>query len=183
MSSSGQSTLWRQALLFQGRCPTVWSLIHLRSSGVGTLPVGQLSSGKECVQGSGSQLHLLAEDEGPTGPWPRCSVASIAHILSGDQEVLSVIGVLQPGDSSGALDTLGQFQAEDGWAGPDLNWSQPLVGWGSFLPAPAGTRPPWFFGADDVFHSPVILRWSQSPAAWRALESLAASTGLRRKIN
>jgi hypothetical protein len=44
------------------------ALINLLSSGVRTLPVGQLTSGKECAQGSGSQLCLLAEDEDPTGP-------------------------------------------------------------------------------------------------------------------
>ena len=62
-------------------------------------------------------------------------------MLSGDQEVLGVLGVLWHGESSGALDALGQVHTEDGGAGPDLNGSQPLVGWGSFVPVPAGTRP------------------------------------------
>ena len=62
-------------------------------------------------------------------------------MLSGDQEVLGVPGVLECGESSGALDALGWVHAEDGGAGPDLNGSQPLVGWGSFVPVPAGTRP------------------------------------------
>ena len=82
------------------------ALIHLLSSGVRTLPVGQLSSGKEGAQGSGSQLCLLAEDEGLKGPCPRSSVASVAHVLSGDQEVLGVLGVLWHGESSGALGAL-----------------------------------------------------------------------------
>ena len=62
-------------------------------------------------------------------------------MLSGDQEVLGVLGVLRHGESSGALDALGQVHAEDGGAGSDLNGSQPLVRWGSFVPVPAGTRP------------------------------------------
>ena len=62
-------------------------------------------------------------------------------MFSGYQEVQSVLGVLQLGESSGALDTLGQVHAEDGGAGPDLNGSQPLVGLESFAPVPTGTRP------------------------------------------
>ena len=62
-------------------------------------------------------------------------------MLSGDQEVLGVLEVLWHGESSGVLDALGWVHAEDGRAGPDLNGSQPLVGLGSFVPVPAGTRP------------------------------------------
>ena len=62
-------------------------------------------------------------------------------MLSGDQEVLGVLGVLWHGESSGALDSLSRVHAEDGGAGPDLNGSQPLVGRGSFAPVPVGTRP------------------------------------------
>ena len=62
-------------------------------------------------------------------------------MLSGDQEVLGVPGLLHRGESSGALDALGWVHSEDGRAGPDLNGSQPLVGQGSFVPVPAGTRP------------------------------------------
>jgi hypothetical protein len=58
-----------------------------------------------------------------------------------DQEVLGVLGVLQRGESSGALYALGWVHAEDSGAGPNLNGSQPLVGQGSFVPVPAGTRP------------------------------------------
>ena len=54
------------------------ALIHLLSPGVRALPVGQLSS----AQWSGSQLCLLAEDEGPKGPCPRSSFASVACVLS-----------------------------------------------------------------------------------------------------
>ena len=61
-------------------------------------------------------------------------------MLSGDQGVLGVPGVLQSGESSGALDALDWVHAEDGGAGPDLNGSQPLVRWGSSVPVPAGTR-------------------------------------------
>ena len=117
------------------------ALIHLLSSGVRTLPVGRLSSGKECAQGSGSQLCLLAEDEGPKGPCPRSSVASVAHMPSSAQEVLGVLEILQSGEFSGALNTLGRVNADDGGAGPDWKESQPLVGQVSFVPVPAGKRP------------------------------------------
>jgi hypothetical protein len=77
-------------------------------------------------------------------------------VLSGDQEVLGVLGVLLwHGESSGVLEALGWVDAEDGRAGLNLDGSQPLVGWGSSVPVPAGTR---FFGADVAFHSLVILR-------------------------
>ena len=62
-------------------------------------------------------------------------------MLSGDQEVLGVLGVLWCGESSGALDALGKVHAKDGVAGPNLNGSQPLVRQGSSVPVPAGTRP------------------------------------------
>ena len=52
-----------------------------------------------------------------------------------------MLGVLLRGESSGPLDALGWVYTEDGGAGPDLNGSQPLVGQGSFVPVPAGTRP------------------------------------------
>ena len=66
----------------------------------------------------------------------------MAHVLSGNQEVLGVLGVLWYGESSGALrDVLRRVPTEDGRAGPDLNGSQPLVEWGSSVPVPAGTRP------------------------------------------
>ena len=45
------------------------------------------------------------------------------------------------GKFSGALDALGRVHTEDGGAGPNLNGSQLLVGWGSFVPVLAGTRP------------------------------------------
>ena len=118
------------------------ALIHLLSSGVRVLPVGRLSD-KEGAQGSGSQLCLLAKDEGQTGPSPKSSVASIAQVLSGDHKVLGLLGVLQLGESSGALDTLGRVHAEDGGVGPNLNVSQPLVVWGSAIPVPADTRSSW----------------------------------------
>ena len=125
---------------------------------VRALSTGKLSSGREGAQRSGAQLCLLAEDEGLKGPCPRSSVASIAHVLSDDQEVLGVLGVLQCGESSGVLVALGGVHTEDGRAGPDLNGSQPMVGWGSCLPVPAGTRPSAILEAVVAFHSPVILR-------------------------
>jgi hypothetical protein len=220
------------------------ALIYLLSPGVRTLPVGWLSSGKEGVQGSGSQLSLLSEAEGPKWPCPRSSVASVSHMLSGDYEDLELLGVLWCGESSGALDTFGQVQAEDGGGGPwpegiaasghagllhpcscwrktlldslDLmlhsthtwSWGDPEVlqsreyfrtpggfqrfqkedGWGKGegdgpdwngsqtlvgqVPLPLfllAQEPPMILSADAVFHSPVILKWSQGPAAWRGL--------------
>jgi hypothetical protein len=64
-------------------------------------------------------------------------------VLSGDHKVLGLLGVLQLGESSGALDTLGRVHAEDGGVGPNLNVSQPLVVWGSAIPVPADTRSSW----------------------------------------
>ena len=49
---------------------------------VRALSAGKLSSVREGMQRSGSQLCLLSEDEGLEGPCPRSSVASVAHILS-----------------------------------------------------------------------------------------------------
>jgi len=66
-------------------------------------------------------------------------------MLSGDWEILGVLGVLQRGESSGILDALGWFHTEDGRAVPDLNVSQPLVRRGSSIPVPAGTRPSEIF--------------------------------------
>ena len=117
------------------------ALIHRLSPGVRGLPVVPLSSGKEGAQGSVSQLHLLAEDEGLKVPCPRSSLATVAHVLSSDHEVLGVIGVLLCGESSGALDTLSCVHTEDGRAGPNVKRSQPLVGQGSSIPVSAGTRP------------------------------------------
>jgi hypothetical protein len=56
--------------------------IHLLSPGVRAFPGGRLSSGGEGAHGSGSQICLLAEDEGLKGPCPRNFVASVIHVLS-----------------------------------------------------------------------------------------------------
>ena len=108
---------------------------------VRALSASKLSSCREGTQRFGTQLGLLAEDEGWKGPCPRSSVVSITHMLSGYQEVLGVLGVLWHEESSSALDAFGWVHVEDDWASPDLNGSQPLVGQGSFVPVPAGTRP------------------------------------------
>jgi hypothetical protein len=112
------------------------ALIHLLSSGIRALPVGRLSSGKEGAQGSWSELCLLAEDEGPMGPCPRSSVASVTLVLSGDHEVLGVLVVLRFGESSESLDDLGQG----------------VVPLSLFLLAQNLSK---FF--EVVFHSPMIL--------------------------
>ena len=117
------------------------ALIHLLSPGVRALPVGRISSDKEGAQGSGTQLCLLDENVGSKEPFPRSSVASVAHRPSSAQEVLGVLEILQSGEFSGALNTLGCVHAEDGVAGPNWKESQPLVGQVSFVPVPAGTRP------------------------------------------
>ena len=61
-------------------------------------------------------------------------------MLSGDQEVLGMLGILQRGESSGALDALSRVHAEDGGAGSKLNRSHTLVGRGSSISVLAGTR-------------------------------------------
>jgi hypothetical protein len=141
LSSSGQSTFCRQALLLQGKCPEVWSSDPPPESWGQSPPCRLTLLLQEGAQGSGSQLHLLAEDEGLKQPCRRSSVASAAHVPSSDPEVLGVLRVLQHGESSGGIGALFQVQAKDGWAGPDQKGSQPLVRWGSFVPVPTGTRP------------------------------------------
>ena len=80
-------------------------------------------------------------------------------MLSGDQEVLGVLGVLRHGKSSGALDALGRVHAEDGGACPNLNGSQPLVRGGVPLPLFLLAQDPvQFFGADVPFYSSMIPR-------------------------
>lgn len=48
---------------------------------VRALSAGKLSACMEGIQKSGTQIHLLAEDEGSKGPCPRSSVASATHML------------------------------------------------------------------------------------------------------
>jgi hypothetical protein len=79
-------------------------------------------------------------------------------VLSGDREVLGVLGVLWRGESSGALDALDQVLEEDRLGGGGMTGKDPSLWLGGiplslFLPA---QDPPKFFGADVVFHSPVI---------------------------
>ena len=153
--------------LSAGKLSSCWSglqksgaLIYLLSPGVRALPVGQLSSGKEGAQRSGFQLCLLAEDEGLKGPCPRSSVASVAHVVTGNHEVLGLLGVLQCGESSGALDALGRVHAKDGRDGPSLAPPNPSL-WSSAVPPSLfllAQDPLQFFGADVAFHSPVIPR-------------------------
>ena len=79
-------------------------------------------------------------------------------MLSGDQQVLGVLGVFRRGESSGVLDALGQVHAEDGRAVPDLNGSQPLISGVPLSLFLLAQDPLPFFGADVAFHSPVTLR-------------------------
>ena len=133
--------LCRQVLHLQAGVQKSGALIHLLSPVVRALPVGRITFDKEGSQGSGSQLCLLAEDEGPKGPCPKSSVASVAHMPSSAQEVLGMLEELQSGEFSGALNTLRRVNAEDGGAGTHWKESQPLVGQVSFVPVPAGKRP------------------------------------------
>jgi hypothetical protein len=61
-------------------CQHSWKFNSLLSPMVRALSVVKLSSCREGVQMSGAQI--LAEDEGPKGPCPISSVASVAHELS-----------------------------------------------------------------------------------------------------
>jgi hypothetical protein len=47
-----------------------------------TLSAGRLSSCREGAQRAGAQIHLLVEDEGPKGPCPISSVASVVNVFS-----------------------------------------------------------------------------------------------------
>jgi hypothetical protein len=93
------------------------------------------------------------------GPCPRSSVASDSHVLSSDHEVLGVLGVLQHGESSGALDAPSAVVTQK-MAGLALTRKN-LSLWLGGIPLslfPLAQDPPLFFGADVVFHSPVIPR-------------------------
>jgi hypothetical protein len=94
-----------------------------------------------------------------------------------------VLGVLQDVESSGALDTPGQIQAEDDGAGPDLNGSQPLVRRGSFVSVPSETRPSvilWNRCCIPLTHDPKVIPRSCSMES--TLKTLEVSTVLRRKV-
>jgi hypothetical protein len=112
------------------------------SSGVKALPVGRLSSGKEVAQWSGSQLCLLAEDEGPRGPFPRSSVASVTQPTCSQVIMRSWVS-WDPAAWRVFWDPRHPqwVHTEDGRVDPNLNGSWPLVGQGSSVPVPAGTRP------------------------------------------
>ena len=136
----------------QGRCPEVWNSDPLGSE-------SSLSSGKEGAEGSRSQFCLLAEDEGPKGPCPRSSVASIAHVFSSDPEVLGVLGVLRRGESSGDPGAFCWVHEEDGRAGAEKGRNPSL--WSGGVPLSLfllAQVPPGYFGTDVAFHSPVVPR-------------------------
>ena len=118
-----------------------WALIHLLNPGARDLPRCWLFSGKVGAQGSVSQLNLLAEDEGPKTPCPRSSVVSATDVFSSVPKVLGALGGLQHGELSGYLATLLGFPRKMAWGCLWPYESQPLVGWSSFVPIPAGTRP------------------------------------------
>jgi hypothetical protein len=80
-----------------------------------------------------------------------------------------VLGVLQHGEFPCALDALGRNHAEDGGAKPDLNGSQPLVRWGSFVPVPAGTRPSAILWSCSTHHDPEVLLLGEQSGALRGL--------------
>ena len=58
-------------------CLQSWETSSLLSQGVRELPGCKLSSDREGAHRSEDQLCLLTEDEGPKGPCPRSSVASV----------------------------------------------------------------------------------------------------------
>jgi hypothetical protein len=186
LSSSGQSTLCRQALLLQGRCPALWSS-DLPPESWGQSPPCQLTLlWQKGTQGSGSQWCLLAEDKGQKGPCPRSSVASVANMLSSDHEVLSVLEVLLIwrvlwGPICPLLHECSR------WQGLALTWMDPSLLSGGVPPSPflVEQDPPRFFGADASFHSLIIPRWSQGDPevlnVESTLEPLASSTGFKRK--
>ena len=66
--------------------------IHFLSSGARALSGGQFSFGMEGGQSSGSQLYLLAEDEGLKRPYQRSSVASVVRVLSCEDWSLRDLG-------------------------------------------------------------------------------------------
>ena len=72
-----------------------------------------------------------------------------------------VLGVLQSGESSGALDTLVGFTWK--MAGLAQTGTDPSL-WSGWVPLSLfllAQDPPQFFRSDVLFHSPMIPRWSQ----------------------
>jgi hypothetical protein len=64
-----------------------------------------------------------------------------------------------------------------------LNGFQPLVGWGSFVPVPVGTRPStilWSCCCIPLTHDPEVI--PRSCCMEITLEPLSATAGLRRKM-
>ena len=73
-----------------------------------------------------------------------------------DHEVLVVLGVLWHGESSVALDALSWVQVEDGGAVSTRKCPSLWLGRVPLSLFLLAQDPPRFFGADAVFHSPVM---------------------------
>jgi hypothetical protein len=106
-------------------------------------------NGSQPQVGQGSFVPVRAGTR-PSGIlWSRCWVPLIC-----DPEVISrscsVESTLDPLAASSGL------RKNMAGVAPDQNGSQPLVGQGSSVPVPAGTRPSVILGAGVAFHSPAI---------------------------
>jgi hypothetical protein len=186
LSSSGQSTLCRLSLLLQGRCPAVWSSdpppefwsqnppcrltllwqgmcpgvwVSALPPGWGWSPDGTLTKKLCCFY----HPHALRGSGGPgcsRGPAAWRVLWCPRHPRPGSCRRWPLLG------SEGRWRMAGGRGVGPTRMDPSL-WSYgvPLS---LFLLA---QDPLWFFGANVSFHSPVILRWSRGPAAWRALWS------------
>ena len=149
---------------------------------VRALSAGKLSSCWEGIQRSVVQIHLPAEDEGPKGPCPRSSVASMAHTLfcmdcslrdQGYKMALSsesqsqspfwslillsdpkILGVLGHLQFGKSSGNYGTVHRAQGGTGLEPTGINPSHCLGmSCVLAPAGTCTSGFFGTDVVFHS------------------------------
>jgi hypothetical protein len=105
-------------------------------------------------------------------------------MLSGDQEVLGVLGFLWCREYSRAPGGVCWVQKEDGGGGPNHMGFQPLVRRGSFVPLPAGIRLfvilwSWCWVPLTQVDPKVILRIC---CVGSTLEPLVASDGFSKKM-
>jgi hypothetical protein len=110
---------------------------------VRVLSARKLSSCREDAQISQSQLCLLSEDEGPKGPCPRSSGASVAHVLSYTDWSLRDQGymvVLLPAS----------------W-GKSSHWRPTLLCWGMWAEVWVSATPPGWWWSPETWWSLYVM--------------------------
>jgi hypothetical protein len=153
LSSNDQSTLCRQALLLQGRCPAVWS------SDPPPEFWGQNPSCRPTFVWQGMCPGVWVSALPPGWWWRPEGTLTKKFCCFYRPRALRWSG--GPGCARGPVawrvlwcprcTRLGSFRRWWGWPQPE--WIPPLVRQDSFIPVPAGTRPSAILWADVVFHS------------------------------